>query len=290
MPALALARIAKRHHQEIDCRAEHEQGGRDQRRRREFRHGEFLMIAMYGPSPVRVLRHRSFAGGAAGRGRLVRVRPRQSISWWCAFAMRAKANAGMVQIFSTSGFAIVMAGLAAVLLHAGLIRQHHPFLARGKTISLGGIYLPERQLMGRAGIDTGVRRAVFFIHRRTSAARWKRPGATNGAVALVGIDKKPGVRARLGPGAALSALPARSWRCSSMVYPDVGGVLRADRLCHGRAWRLRQRVRRLAGASSWAGRGDDGAGAAALAEIRRIYAVYLLVVFVRARAGLFGSI
>ncbi|WP_204336454.1 hypothetical protein, partial [Proteus mirabilis] len=63
------------------------------------------------------------------------------------FAMRAKANAGMVQIFTTFGLAIVMRGLAQLFFTPDY-RSIPPSLIGGKTVSIAGIFLPEPQLVG----------------------------------------------------------------------------------------------------------------------------------------------
>ena len=112
-----------------------------------FAHGEFLMIAMYvsfflftffaidpllsAPLVAAAL----FVLGAVVYLLVVR------------FAMRAKANAGMVQIFSTFGLAIVMRGLAQFFFTPDYRSIPQSWLS-GKTISIAGIFLPEPQLIG----------------------------------------------------------------------------------------------------------------------------------------------
>src|SRR6202048_2049495 len=63
------------------------------------------------------------------------------------FAVRAKANAGMVQIFSTFGLAIVMRGLAQYFFTPDYRSVTHSYLG-GKTVSVAGIFLPVPQLVG----------------------------------------------------------------------------------------------------------------------------------------------
>ena len=62
--------------------------------------------------------------------------------------MRAKANAGMVQIFTTFGLAIVMRGLAQFFFTPDYRSIPQSWLG-GKTISIAGIFLPEPQLVRR---------------------------------------------------------------------------------------------------------------------------------------------
>src|ERR1700755_1328024 len=112
-----------------------------------FAHGEFLMIAMYvtfflfaffavDPLLAAPLVAASlFVFGAVVYLLIVR------------FAMRAKANAGMVQIFSTFGLAIVMRGAAQLFFTPDYRSVTHSWLG-GKTISISGIFLPVPQLCG----------------------------------------------------------------------------------------------------------------------------------------------
>ena len=112
-----------------------------------FAHGEFLMIAMYATfflfaffaiDPLLsapLVAAALFVFGAVVYLLIVR------------FAVRAKANAGMVQIFSTFGLAIVMRGLAQFFFTPDYRSITHSWLG-GKTISIGGIFLPVPQLCG----------------------------------------------------------------------------------------------------------------------------------------------
>jgi branched-chain amino acid transport system permease protein len=221
-----------------------------------FAHGEFLMIAMYAtfflfaffaldPLLAAPLVAASlFVFGAVVYLLIVR------------FAMRAKANAGMVQIFSTFGLAIVMRGLAQFFFTPDYRSITHSWLG-GKTVSIGGIFLPEPQLMGALVSIVAFAGLYFFINRTDFGRALEATREDNGAVALVGIDKNRVFALGWGLGAALVGL-----RCRRLV--------RADRLCHGRARRLRLSVRRLCRRHRrWPRRGDDRAGAAALAEIGR---------------------
>ena len=136
-----------------------------------FAHGEFLMIAMYATfflfaffaiDPLLaapLVAAALFVFGAVVYLLIVR------------FAVRAKANAGMVQIFSTFGLAIVMRGLAQYFFTPDYRSITHSWLG-GKTISIGGIFLPVPQLCGALRGDCRVRRALF-LHQ----SHRLRPGA-----------------------------------------------------------------------------------------------------------------
>ena len=112
-----------------------------------FAHGEFLMLAMYGAfflfaffaiDPLLAMPFVAagmFVFGAAIYLLVVR------------FAMRAKTNVGMVQIFATFGLAIVLRGLAQYFFTPDYRSIQHSILG-GKTISIGGIFLPVPQLVG----------------------------------------------------------------------------------------------------------------------------------------------
>ena len=141
------------------------------------------------------------------------------------FAVRAKANAGMVQIFSTFGLAIVMRGLAQFFFTPDYRSVTHSWLG-GKTVSLGGIFLPEPQAGRRGRLDRGVCRAAFLHQPHRFRPRARRPTREDaGAVALVGIDKNR-VFALASLGAALVASPAPSCRYSFISIPMSARPLR----------------------------------------------------------------
>ncbi len=108
--------------------------------------------------PVRVLRHRSLAGGAARRSRFVRIR-RGGLSF-----DRALCDAGESQCRHGADLLDLRLGNrdarpGAVLLHPGL-SQHHAFLARRQN-RLDRRHFPARAAIdGRVGLDRGVRRAL----------------------------------------------------------------------------------------------------------------------------------
>src|SRR6202142_2939025 len=153
-----------------------------------FAHGEFLMIAMYvtfflfsffaidpllsAPLVAAAL----FVFGAAVYLLIVR------------FAVRAKANAGMVQFFSTFGLAIVMRGLAQFFFTPDYRSIPHSWLG-GKTVSIAGAFLPVPQLGGPAVSIAAFTALYFFINRTDFGRAVEGSREDPGAVALVGTDK-----------------------------------------------------------------------------------------------------
>ena len=112
-----------------------------------FAHGEFLMAAMYATFGVAVfaaldplIASPLVAAAMFGFGALVYLGV-------VRFAMRAKANVGMVQIFATFGLAILMRGLAQFFFTPDYRSIPTSWLG-GKTISIAGIFLPTPQLVG----------------------------------------------------------------------------------------------------------------------------------------------
>ena len=196
------------------------------------------------------------------------------------FAVRAKANAGMVQIFSTFGLAIVMRGLAQFFFTPDYRSVTHSWLG-GKTVSIGGIYLPVPQLVGALVAIAAFGALYLFINRTDFGRALEATREDAGAVALVGIDKNR-VFALVGLAGAVMSI-------FFYIYPDVGASFAL----------IAYVTVALGGFGSvfgaFAGGIIVGLVEATTALILPpslksvgIYAVYLLVVFVRPR-GLFGS-
>src|SRR4030081_165084 len=111
-----------------------------------FAHGEFLMVAMYATfflfaffaiDPLLaapLVAAALFVFGAVVYLLIVR------------FAVRAKANAGMVQIFSTFGLAIVMRGLAQFFFTPDYRSVTHSWLW-GQTVCVFVSFLPAPQVV-----------------------------------------------------------------------------------------------------------------------------------------------
>nr|WP_249130883.1 branched-chain amino acid ABC transporter permease [Bradyrhizobium diazoefficiens] len=253
-----------------------------------FAHGEFLMIAMYmsfflfaffAIDPLLsapLVAAAMFVFGAVVYLLVVR------------FAMRAKANAGMVQIFTTFGLAILMRGLAQFFFTPDY-RSIPQSFAGGKTVSVAGIFLPEPQLIGAAVSIAAFAGLYFFIHRTDFGRALEATREDPGAVALVGIDKNRVFAFGWGLGAALVGLAGAIMAVFFYIYPDVGASFAL----------IAYVTVALGGFGSvfgaFAGGIIVGLVEATTALVLPpslksvgIYAVYLLVVFIRPR-GLFGS-
>jgi branched-chain amino acid transport system permease protein len=254
-----------------------------------FAHGEFLMTAMYAMlglvlistlDPVLLLPVVAavmFIVGASVYSLVVR------------HAMRASANSGMVQVFATFGLAITIRGLAQFFLTPDYRSIPKSWLA-GKTISIGGVFLPVPQLFG-AAVSVAAFLALYMIISRTDfgkALEATREDA--GAVALVGIDKNRVFALGWGLGAALVGLAGAILSIFYYIHPDVGGPFAL----------IAYVVVALGGFGNIYGAlvagaivGFVEATTASLfppaMKSLGIYAVYLAVVFVRPR-GLFGRI
>src|SRR3984893_16239439 len=134
-----------------------------------FAHGEFLMAAMYATFGLAVFvaldpllsapiaAAALFAFGAMIYLGVIR------------FAMRARTNVGMVQIFATFGLAIVMRGLAQYFFTPDYRSIPASWLG-GKTVNLAGIYLPAPQLAG-ALISIAAFIALYLLIHRTDFGR-----------------------------------------------------------------------------------------------------------------------
>jgi branched-chain amino acid transport system permease protein len=254
-----------------------------------FAHGEFLMIAMYATfflfayfalDPLLaapLVGAALFVFGAVVY--LVVVR----------FAMRAKANVGMVQIFATFGLGILLRGLSQFFFTPDYRSIPTSWLG-GKTVSLGGIFLPVPQLAG-ALVSILAFCALFFFIKRTDFGRALEATREDaGAVALVGIDRNKVFALGWGLGAALVGLAGAIMAMFFYIYPDVGASFAL----------IAYVTVALGGFGSVFGAFAGGI-VVGLVEASTalmlppslksvgIYTVYLLVVFIRPR-GLFGSI
>ncbi len=186
-----------------------------------FAHGEFLMLAMYamfalvvltGIDPILltpVIAALMFAVGASAYLGVVR------------FAMRARTNQGMVQIFATFGLAVLIQGLAQTLFSPDFRSLPTTFLT-GKTLDAGGVYLPWPQLYGSA-IAILAFAALFVLMTRTDLGRaLEATREDRGAVALVGIDANRVFMVGWGLGAALTGLAGAVLSVFYYIHPQVG--------------------------------------------------------------------
>lgn len=253
-----------------------------------FAHGEFLMIAMYlsfflfaffAIDPLLsapLVAAAMFVFGAVVYLLVVR------------FAMRAKANAGMVQIFTTFGLAILMRGLAQFFFTPDY-RSIPQSWVGGKTVSVAGIFLPEPQLIGAAVSIAAFGGLYFFIHRTDFGRALEATREDPGAVALVGIDKNRVFAFGWGLGAALVGLAGAIMAVFFYIYPDVGASFALIAYVTVALGGFGSVFGALAGGII-VGLVEATTALLLPPSLKSvgIYAVYLLVVFIRPR-GLFGS-
>ncbi len=254
-----------------------------------FAHGEFLMLAMYvmfglvlatsiDPTLlIPLVVGTMFVFGALVYLGIVR------------YAMRAKANIGMVQIFATFGLAITMRGMAQFFFTPDFRSIPHSWLG-GKTINLAGVYLPMPQLFGGLVSIAAFTGLYFLISRTDFGKALEATREDAGAVALVGIDKNRIFTLGWGLGAGLVGLAGSIMAIFYYIHPDVGGPFALTAYV----------TVALGGFGSIFGALVAGVLVGLVEAITAfilppslkavgIYAVYLAIVFVRPR-GLIGSL
>src|SRR5579872_5345141 len=179
-----------------------------------FAHGEFLMIAMYATfflfaffavDPLLsapLVAAALFVFGALVYLLIVR------------FAVRAKANAGMVQIFSTFGLAIVMRGspnissrriIAASPTHGSAAKQSRSPASFCRCRSCSAPDLRSQHSS----------RSIFSSIAPISAARWKQPAKMRAPWRWSGSTRTGCSRWAGAWAQPSSGLRGRSWRSSS---------------------------------------------------------------------------
>lgn len=188
-----------------------------------FAHGEFLMLAMYAtlglvlataldpivvaPLVVAIM----FAVGIAAYAGVVR------------YAMRAKTNQGMVQIFATFGLAILIQGLAQYFFTPDFKSVSHSWLG-GKTLNVGGVFLPLPQIYGGM-ISLATFAGLYLLINRTDFGKaLEATREDQGAVALVGIDRNRIFALGWGLGAALVGLAGTVLAIFYYIHPNVGSA------------------------------------------------------------------
>ena len=186
-----------------------------------FAHGEFLMIAMYmmfglvtltaldpivlAPIVVAVM----FVAGSLVYLGVIRR------------AMRVKANAGMVQIFATFGLSVLLQGAAQFLFSANYLSIANSWLG-GKTVQIGGVFLPLPQLFG-SFVSVAAFAALYLLMKKTDFGKaLEATREDQGAVALVGINKDKVFMLGWGLGAALVGLAGSVLAIFYYIHPQVG--------------------------------------------------------------------
>lgn len=188
-----------------------------------FAHSEFLMIAMYvtlGLVTLTALDPVLMTPVVAGALFLVGVVVYLGI---VRFAMRAKANIGMVQIFSTFGLAILLQGLAQYLLSPDY-RSLPPSWLGGKTLDVGGVFLPWPQIFG-GFVSIAAFAGLYLLMSRTDFGKaLEATREDQGAVALVGINSNRVFALGWGLGAALVGLAGTVLAIFYYIHPQVGAT------------------------------------------------------------------
>jgi branched-chain amino acid transport system permease protein len=254
-----------------------------------FAHGEMLMLAMYASlglvimttlDPIvlmPVVAAALFVVGALAYLGVVRL------------ALRAEANRGMVQIFATFGLAILIRGVAQLLFTPDYRNVQNIWLG-GKTVSLGGIYLPVPQLAGAAVSIAAFAGLWLLISRTDFGKALEATREDSGAVALVGIDRNRVFTLGWGLGAALVGLAGAILSIFYYIHPNVGATFGL----------IAYVTVALGGFGSVFGALAAGVLVGLIEAVTAlilppslksigIYAMYLAVVFIRPR-GLFGSL
>jgi len=188
-----------------------------------FAHGEFLMMGMYitfglfvgmqldPVLAVPIVGAALFMAGVLVYLLLVR------------YAMRAEANVGMVQIFSTFGLGTLMQGLAQYFLTPDYRQVSGSWLAN-KTIELGGVFLPLPQIAG-AVVSLLAFGGLYLLMSRTDFGRaLEATREDQGAVALVGIDRNRVFALGWGLGLALVGVAGAMLANFYYIHPQVGGA------------------------------------------------------------------
>jgi branched-chain amino acid transport system permease protein len=188
-----------------------------------FAHGEFLMMGMYLTFGLAVLIHLDpllaaplVAGVLFIVGALVYL-------GIVRYAMRAKANIGMVQIFATFGLGTLMQGLAQYFLTPDY-RQISGAWLTNKTLEIGGVFLPLPQVAG-AAVSLVAFGGLYLLMSRTDFGRAiEATREDQGAVALVGIDRSRIFAVGWGLGLALVGIAGAMLANFYYIHPQVGGA------------------------------------------------------------------
>jgi branched-chain amino acid transport system permease protein len=186
-----------------------------------FAHGEFLMVAMYATFTLYVAFSLDplvslpivvvlmFLGGMLTyHGVVVR-----------AFA--AKANAGMAQIFSTFGLAVMLRGLAQVI-YTPDYRSIRENLLSDTSYNVLGVFLPLSQLVAGAVCLVAFAGLYLLITRTDFGRALEATREDSEAVALVGIDRHRIFALGWGIGAATVGVAGVLLATFYYIHPGVG--------------------------------------------------------------------
>jgi branched-chain amino acid transport system permease protein len=188
-----------------------------------FAHGEFLMVAMYATFGLWLVTAIDPILLAPAVTALLFVMGALVYLGIVRYAMRAKANIGMVQIFATFGLAMLIQGLAQYFFTPDYRSISDTWLG-GQTLNLFGIYLPWPQIYGGV-ISVLVFGGLYLLMSRTDFGRaLEATREDQGAVALVGIDRNRVFALGWGLGAALVGLAGAVLAIFYYIHPQVGAT------------------------------------------------------------------
>src|SRR5260370_25108806 len=191
----------------------------------DFAHGEFLMLAMYATFGIVVATALDPVLAAPLVVGLMFVAGSLAYLMIIRYAMRAKANIGMVQVFATFGLGITIRGLSQHLFTPDYRSIQTSWLS-GRTLDLFGIFLPLPQLLGGA-VSCASFVALYLIIRRTDFGRALEATREDaGAVALVGIDKNRVFALGWGLGGALVRLGGSGMAIFYYIHRRFGAPVR----------------------------------------------------------------
>jgi branched-chain amino acid transport system permease protein len=255
-----------------------------------FAHGEMLMLAMYASLGLvaittldPILLMPLVAAALFVLGALVYMGV-------VKLALRAQANRGMVQIFATFGLAILIRGVSQFFFTPDYRNVPNVWLG-GKTISIAGIYLPVVPQLAGAAVSILAFAGLWLLITKTDFGKaLEATREDSGAVALVGIDRNRVFTLGWGLGAALVGLAGSILSIFYYIHPNVGATFAL----------IAYVTVALGGFGSVFGALAAGILVGLVEAMTAlilppslksigIYAMYLLVVFIRPR-GLFGSI
>lgn len=188
-----------------------------------FAHGEFLMLAMYATFGLVLMTALDPVVLAPLVVALMFVLGVSVYAGIIRYAMRAKANPGMVQIFATFGLALLIQGLAQYFFTPDYRNIANTWLG-GKTLNLGGVFLPWPQIFGGA-VSLAVFAGLYWLITRTDFGKaLEATREDQGAVALVGIDRNRVFALGWGLGAALVGVAGAVLAIFYYIHPQVGGT------------------------------------------------------------------
>jgi branched-chain amino acid transport system permease protein len=188
-----------------------------------FAHGEFLMLAMYMMLGVvavtgldATLAMPAIVLGMSGFGAIV-------YGGVVRFAMRARVNRGMVQIFATFGLGVLMQGLAQQFFTPDFRSLPKGFLT-GRTIALDGIFLPVPQVYGAVLAGLAFLGLYLLMTRTDLGKALEATREDQGAVALVGIDRNKVFMLGWALGGGLVGLAGAVLSTFFYIHPQVGSA------------------------------------------------------------------